>query len=164
MRIPIRKIVIAGVVVLTLSVTPTLGSNGANEELTATTDDPPSIGEGMIVIRSSSLLSTIAHDKPKLAIPRSHILVTAYSSTPEQTDDTPFITAAGTMVRDGIVATNMLPLGTRIKLPDLYGERVFVVEDRMHPRKRDQVDIWFPSYGQALQFGVKKSTIEILER
>ncbi|MBI2643925.1 MAG: 3D domain-containing protein [Candidatus Wildermuthbacteria bacterium] len=97
-------------------------------------------------------------------MPRSHILVTAYSSTPEQTDDTPFITAAGTMVRDGIVATNMLPLGTRIKLPDLYGERVFVVEDRMHPRKRDQVDIWFPSYGQALQFGVKKSTIEILER
>ncbi|MBI2642454.1 MAG: 3D domain-containing protein [Candidatus Wildermuthbacteria bacterium] len=90
------------------------------------------------------------------------VVVTAYSSTVSQTDDTPFITASGTQVRDGIVATNILPMGTKIKIPDLYGDRVFVVEDRMHPRKNYQVDIWFPEYSDALNFGAKYEYIEVL--
>ena len=48
--------------------------------------------------------------------------VTAYSSTPEETDDTPFITASNTRVRHGIVATNMLPFGTRIQFPEVFGD------------------------------------------
>ncbi|MDP3003980.1 MAG: hypothetical protein Q8N43_00505, partial [Candidatus Azambacteria bacterium] len=36
------------------------------------------------------------------------VVLTAYSSTPDQTDDTPFITASNTRVRDGIVAANFL--------------------------------------------------------
>ena len=55
-----------------------------------------------------------------------------YSSTHDQTDDTPFITASGTYVRDGVVAANFLPIGTVIKIPDLYGNKTFVVEDRMN--------------------------------
>ena len=39
------------------------------------------------------------------------VWVTAYSSTPEETDDTPRITASGGEVRDGIVAANFLPFG-----------------------------------------------------
>ena len=91
------------------------------------------------------------------------VIVTAYSSTICQTDDTPFITAANTNVRSGIVAANFLPFGTRIKMPELYGNQIFVVEDRMHPRKSYQVDIWFPSYSQAKNFGVKNTYVEILE-
>jgi len=90
------------------------------------------------------------------------VMVTAYSSTPWQTDSTPFITAAGTSVRDGIVATNILPFGTKIKIPRIYGDKIFVVEDRMHPRKHYYIDIWFPSYWQAKNFGVKETYIEIL--
>lgn len=92
------------------------------------------------------------------------VIVTAYSSTPWQTDDTPFITANGSEVRDGIVANNMLPFGTAIKLPELYGNKVFTVEDRMHSRKSNyQVDIWFPTLEQAQKFGVKETYIEVLE-
>ena len=91
------------------------------------------------------------------------VIVTAYSSTPEQTDSTPFITASGTRVREGIVAANFLPIGTKIRLPDLYGNRVFVVEDRMHPRKKWQVDIWFSTYQEAKNFGAKRTLIEVLE-
>jgi len=47
------------------------------------------------------------------------VVITAYSSTVDQTDDTPFITANGSFVRDGIVANNMLPFGTKIKIPEL---------------------------------------------
>jgi len=91
------------------------------------------------------------------------VVVTAYSSTPCQTDDTPYITAAGTWVRNGIVAANFLPFGTKIKIPEIYNDEIFVVEDRMHPRSRYHVDIWFPSYWEALDFGTKRTYIEILE-
>ena len=92
------------------------------------------------------------------------VIVTAYSSTTWQTDDTPLITANGSTVRDGIVANNMLPFGTAITLPELYGNKVFTVEDRMHSRKSDyQIDIWFPTLEQATEFGVKETYIEVLE-
>ncbi|OHA63415.1 MAG: hypothetical protein A3E07_02380 [Candidatus Wildermuthbacteria bacterium RIFCSPHIGHO2_12_FULL_45_9] len=91
------------------------------------------------------------------------VIVTAYSSTPDQTDDTPFITASGKYVRDGIVATNLLPLGTKIQIPSIYGDRIFVVEDRMHPRMTQNIDIWFSSTWEARKFGVKPANIYILE-
>jgi len=92
------------------------------------------------------------------------VVITAYSSTPDQTDDTPFTTASGKQVADGIVANNMLPFGTKIRIPDLYGDKIFVVEDRMHSRKSDyQFDIWFPERHLAVNFGVKTAEIEILE-
>ncbi len=90
-------------------------------------------------------------------------IATGYSSTFDQTDETPFITASGTQVREGIVAANFLPFGTKIRLPELYGDKIFVVEDRMHPRKKYQVDIWFPNREDALNFGAEITYIEVLE-
>ncbi|MFY9457906.1 MAG: hypothetical protein WAP23_03180 [Candidatus Spechtbacterales bacterium] len=88
------------------------------------------------------------------------VRVSAYSSTPDQTDDTPFITASGTEVRDGVAAANFLPFGTKIKLQDAFGEKTFIVEDRM---KRDGlVDVWFPTREAALAFGVRNLKMEIL--
>lgn len=88
---------------------------------------------------------------------------TAYSSTPDQTDDSPFTTAWNTHVRDGIVAANFLPFGTKIKIPDIYGDKIFVVEDRMNRRYWHKVDIWFPDRQSALEFGLKTVKIQILE-
>ena len=91
------------------------------------------------------------------------VLVTGYSSTLDQTDDSPFITASGTHVRDGIIANNMLAFGTKVRIPQLYGNKVFTVEDRMHWRKSNyQIDIWFPSLQQATNFGAKTTYIEVL--
>ena len=119
-----------------------------------------SIETGLPMIEGTSLLARET-GLPKV---KSRMLVTAtaYSSTPGQTDDTPFITAAGTETRAGIVAANFLPMGTSIRMPELYGEKVFVVEDRMHPRKGYQVDIWFADTKEALDFGAKIVTIEVL--
>jgi len=92
------------------------------------------------------------------------VIVTAYSSTVWQTDSDPFITAAGTWVRDGIIANNLLPFGTKVRLPEIYGEKVFVVEDRMNWKKGYyHVDIWFSSYWEAKEFGAKNTYIEVLE-
>jgi 3D (Asp-Asp-Asp) domain-containing protein len=92
------------------------------------------------------------------------VFLTAYSSTPDQTDSDPFVTASGKYVEDGIVANNMLPFGTKIRIPELYGDKIFEVQDRMHRRKSDyQFDIWFPERQLAVNFGVKTAEIEILE-
>ena len=92
------------------------------------------------------------------------VVLTAYSSTPDQTDDTPFVTASGKSVADGIIANNMLPFGTKVRIPQLYGNKVFTVEDRMASYKSNyHVDIWMQNRPLAVNFGVKTANIEILE-
>lgn len=92
-------------------------------------------------------------------------VVTAYSSTPDQTDSTPFITASGKPVAENIVANNMLPFGTKIRIPELYGDKVFIVGDRMNKRMGDyRFDLWMTSRSLALNFGVKTTEVEILEK
>jgi 3D (Asp-Asp-Asp) domain-containing protein len=99
------------------------------------------------------------------AIPSTYmqVRVTAYASVPEETDSDPFITASGAYVRDGTIAANWLPFGTKVKLPDVFGDRVFTVEDHMnHVYDKGSVDIWVPSVTEAVNFGVKYTNIEIL--
>lgn len=87
---------------------------------------------------------------------------TAYTSDPAETDSTPFITADGSHVRDGIVAANFLPMGTKIRIPDYYGNKVFEVHDRMNARYWQRVDIWMGSKAAAMQWGIRNVKIEIL--
>ena len=90
------------------------------------------------------------------------VWVTAYSSTQEETDDTPFITASMTEVRDGIIAANFLPFGTRVMIPKLFGKKIFTVEDRMHQRKTNFIDIWMPTKNDAIQFGITYAEIVVI--
>lgn len=114
--------------------------------------------------RLSIPIETQEQPKPELKVVKTYsVRATAYSSTPDQTDDTPFITAKGTYVRDGIIAANFLPFNTKVRIPELYGDRVFVVEDRMNKRYWHNIDIWFPERYLALEFGVQHVTIEIVE-
>jgi 3D (Asp-Asp-Asp) domain-containing protein len=92
-------------------------------------------------------------------------VVTAYSSTADQTDDSPFINASGKYVQEGDVANNILPLGTKIRIPALYGNKILIVRDRMNARKGDaHFDVWMPDRPSAIKFGVKTNIeIEVLE-
>ena len=89
--------------------------------------------------------------------------LTAYSSTPDQTDSTPFITASNTRVKWGTVAANFLPFQTKIRIPGMFGDKVFVVEDRMNKRYWHRVDVWMPTRQEAINFGLRVLDIEILE-
>lgn len=93
-----------------------------------------------------------------------NVPVTAYSSTPDQTDSTPFITASGTHVRDGVLAANFLPIGTRVKIPEIYGDKIFIVEDRMNARYRVRADIWMETREVATKWGIKYVTLEVYPR
>lgn len=121
--------------------------------------------ESLGILEGNTLLPIADPNNPEPKVVRKiNVIITAYSSTPGQTDDSPYVTAAGTWVKEGIVANNLLPFGTRIKIPELYGNRIFIVEDRMNWVKGNyHVDIWFPSYSEAVNFGAQKTYIEILE-
>ncbi len=113
--------------------------------------------------QGNSLLP-ISNPAEPIKIQTIKMVVTAYSSTPEETDDTPFITASGRTVEDGIVANNLLPFGTEVMIPEVYGDKIFVVEDRMHQRKGYyHLDIWFADTQEAKNFGAKRVYIEVLE-
>ncbi len=91
------------------------------------------------------------------------VWVTAYTSAPDETSDHPLITASGQMVRDGIVADNLLPFGTRIEIPALFGDKVFTVEDRTSQKFSGRVDIWMPSVHDAIDFGIEHAQIVVLD-
>lgn len=114
-------------------------------------------------IQGNSFLA-LSNSQDPIKTKKLKVVVTAYSSTVFQTDDTPFITASGSYVTEGIVANNMLPFGTKVMIPELYGNKIFVVKDRMNLKKGFyHVDIWFPEYKQAKDFGAKITYIEIIE-
>ncbi len=120
-----------------------------------------------VMIQDNSVSSNIEHynstfigrDREE----KIRVTITAYSSCPHETDSDPFITASGNWVQDGVVAANFLPFGTEIKIPELYGNKIFIVQDRMHPRKKYQVDIWFPTKEEAKEFGAHYTDIELVE-
>ena len=122
--------------------------------------------EGKLIFLENNTLvptSNTSEPEPKV-VSKLPVVVTAYSSSSWETDDDPYITAAGTWVRDGIIANNLLPFGTQVRIPEIYGEKIFTVEDRMSWKKGNyHIDIWFPSYLEAKEFGAKKTYIEVLE-
>lgn len=118
----------------------------------------------LATIQGNSILPISNPNQPVKPAQNIKMIVTAYSSTLWETDNDPFITASGSGVKEGIVANNMLPFGTEIRIPELYGDKVFVVEDRMNWRKSNyHIDIWFPNYSEALNFGAKITYIEVSE-
>lgn len=125
-------------------------------------------GEEIIVNSELIELADIIKQEPEIAIKSSGIhTITAYNSDPAQTDDTPCITANGFDVCEhGVedtVAANFLPFGAKIRMPELYGDRVFIVRDRMNSRYASRVDIWMLEKADARNFGVQRILVEVLE-
>ena len=115
------------------------------------------------------------------------VTATSFSSDPLQTDDGPCEPAMSRFdlckhfeeygIEDTI-ATNDLPLGTHVKFPELYGDKVFVVRDRMNARYTGtgRIDFWVGSVtpdtpeiiaeakAKARAFGVKRVKMEVYSK
>ncbi|PIR93173.1 hypothetical protein COT99_02155 [Candidatus Falkowbacteria bacterium CG10_big_fil_rev_8_21_14_0_10_43_10] len=92
--------------------------------------------------------------------------ITAYNSEVAQCDDDPCTTANGFNVcKHGVedtIAANFLKFGTKVRIPKLFGDRIFVVRDRMNKRYPDRIDVWMIDKTEAKQFGVKRAEIQII--
>lgn len=143
---------------------------------TPTTTDLTLIGLDSITRQATSLtalpvieIATPAEDgQPEYKVVRTSThVITAYNSEPGQTDNSPCVTANGYNVcesgTEDTIAANFLKFGTKVQIPELFGDRVFVVRDRMNQRHASRVDIWMQDYQDAIQFGVKTAKIQIVE-
>ncbi|PIR13785.1 hypothetical protein COV49_01020 [Candidatus Falkowbacteria bacterium CG11_big_fil_rev_8_21_14_0_20_39_10] len=128
------------------------------------------------IVENYSDFKYIVYDRPENHLPVNEDLkvklagyytITAYNSEVGQTDNSPCITANGFNVcQHGVedtVAANFLNFGDKVRIPELFGDRVFVVRDRMNKRHQNRVDIWMVEKQDAKQFGVKLAKVEVLE-
>lgn len=110
--------------------------------------------------------STEATSSPKVIKVSQHV-ITAYNSEVSQTDDDPCTTANGYNLcknnKEDSIAANFLKFGTKVRIPELFGDKVFVVRDRMNARHATRVDVWMKNHGDAMKFGIKTAKIEVLE-
>ena len=119
-----------------------------------------------------------------VANPVLQVKATGYNSLVGQTDSTPHITSTGETTRFGIIAVSRdllgdeLPYGSLVRIKEFgsyYNGRgagryqslldeqgLFIVEDTMHPRKQNQIDVWFPRLSDALNWGVRQAEVEII--
>jgi 3D (Asp-Asp-Asp) domain-containing protein len=107
-------------------------------------------------------LPTADAKKPKRTM---WVTVTAYSSAIDQCDADPCVTASGLNVcrhnQEDVVAANFLPFGAVVKMPEIFGNRIFTVQDRMNARYTERIDVWFRSREAAREFGVQRVLVEI---
>jgi 3D (Asp-Asp-Asp) domain-containing protein len=116
------------------------------------------------------------------ANPRFLLRATGYNSMVSQTNAQPFITATGARTRWGIIAVSRdllqadIPYGSLVRIRDLgsvqgrgYGkyqelldQQLFIVEDTMHPRKRQQIDVWFEHLHEAIEWGARRVEVEVV--
>ncbi|MFH1354457.1 MAG: hypothetical protein ABIH36_04190 [bacterium] len=131
--------------------------------------DPTLAGTAIVGIEAWPKEKTVARllESPSLTVRSSlppgsavRVLSTAYSSTADQTDGSPFITASGRRVGRGVMAANFLPFGTRVRI----GQQIYTVWDRMNSRYDGKyvVDIWQPTRGAAMMWGARIVEMEIV--
>lgn len=131
---------------------------------------PTMVTETVIESATEPALVVSTDQRPLLPIPTDlpvqktvRVMATAYTSSVDETDSDPWTTASGARAGDGVIAANGLPFGTKVRLPDQYGDKILIVLDRMSQRYGNRyVDIWMPTKQQAKQWGVKPVRMEIL--
>ena len=139
--------------------------------MTKNTDTPEDVQKQAPVVTPAPKAKTIKTASKFNSVATLMVVASAYSSTPWQTDSSPFITANGEHVYWGGVAANIIdtsgrniPFGTRIMIPDLFGDQIFTINDRMNRRYKNNLDVWFSDTADAREFGRKTIKIVIVAK
>lgn len=88
--------------------------------------------------------------------------VSGYTSSADETDDTPEINASGLKPGPGSIACPArYPFGTRV----IIAGDEYACDDRMNERYAhgDHFDIWFPSKAEAMHWGRQTVTVEVVQ-
>ena len=75
-----------------------------------------------IIIAAAILTVILARQKADVAenaVPELQRVITAYTSSPDETDDTPDLTASGSKAGPGVYASNEFPFGTMLSIGEI---------------------------------------------
>lgn len=121
-------------------------------------------------IETASTTKSSENEKPEGKPVKAEL--TAYCNDPRCSDGWGSQTAMQTKTRLGVVAApNSIPLGSKMYIPELESYKadgMFDVEDRGGAIKvKDDgtyvIDVWVPTYDEALKFGRKTVTVYLIE-
>src|SRR3989338_7593532 len=101
-----KTLLVLALGILTFSLFPDLAHESYGKQGSSLTQTPGF--EELVSPQGSTLLPIASPSGSNRVVRTVSVVVTAYSSTTWQTDDSPLITASGTNVREGIVAANFL--------------------------------------------------------
>lgn len=145
--------------------------NDAVEEHTKTSSN--TVNQTPIEPEEDKTKSTKAQDKQKSIGRPVKAELTAYCNDPRCTGQSKkSLTAMQTETRLGVIAApSNIPLGSKVYIPELKNYKadgMFNVEDRggaIKVRKDGTyvIDVWVPTYEEAIKFGRKKTTIYLVE-
>lgn len=143
-------------------------ANAQTDEADIVISNDSMVKESQMGAEAAKLAKPVVASSTEPKVVRTSVhTITAYNSEAGQTDDSPCITANGYNVcKSGVedtIAANFLKFGTKVKIPELFGDRVFVVRDRMNKKHPNRVDVWFVEKQDAIQFGVKVAKIQVIE-
>ena len=94
------------------------------------------------------------------------LAVTAYTASPEETDDDPILTASNQPVRLGTVAVsqdlykNGWSFGKKVYIDSLG---VYEINDLVGSQHKRRIDVFMNDKGKALRFGIQSRKITLLE-
>ncbi len=116
-------------------------------------------GNEVVAIQNQFLETSVASwQTPNYRTIEIVATVTAYSSTPEETDDTPFLTASGEIVdAQTIACPKDIPFGSVVETS--WGQ--YTCDDRMHERNEGKFDIWMETKIEAIEFGIRIVPIKV---
>lgn len=130
-------------------------------------DEPTNINKTEKMEINDNIANHLPKNTGRKIISTDMNMITAYNSEVVQCDSDPCTTANGFNVcKHGIedtVAANHLAFGTKLKIPALFGDRIFIVRDRMNSRYADYIDVWMINKKDAIQFGTRMAKVEIIE-
>ena len=109
------------------------------------------------------LLISLASSAQKVQVARvSGVSVSAFTASKKECGKTDGITASGVKVHDGVIACNFLPFGTKVRIPSMYGDKVFTVYCRLKKGYVNHIDIYTKYVSTANQIGRHTCAIEII--
>lgn len=91
----------------------------------------------------------------------TYITATAYTSREQETDGDPYTAAWGDHVFWGMVASNAFARGTKIQIPEYFGDKMFSIQDTMNKRYYHHIDIWMPELADAQAWGSRYVEIKV---
>ena len=106
------------------------------------------------------IIATLPHNED-LPYYTTYITATAYTSREQETDSSPFIAAWGDHVFWGMLASNSFPRGTKIQIPEYFGDKMFSVLDTMNSRYYHHIDLWMPELEDAQAWGSRYVEIKV---
>lgn len=106
-------------------------------------------------------MEPIVYERPAKQYPIVQAVVTAYTSSEDETDSSPFETASGAKTERGVVACPIkYKFGTKIEIDG----RQYWCEDRMNRRywHEERFDVWVVAKKEAYNWGRRELAIKIL--